>query len=577
MTMKKRRSHEWFYGRDELGFQHRGALRSIGIDMDAYKGQPIIGIANSWSEFNNCNLTLRDVAEEVKVGVREAGGIPIEFPTISLGEELMKPTAMLYRNLMAIEVEENLRSYPVDGVVLLCNCDKTVPAQLMGAASANLPAIQLNGGPKPAGVWQGKRLGSGTDLWKLWDNVRSGSLPQASFHEIEKQLSCGPGACNVMGTASTMNAISEALGMMPAGFSTMPVGSPERAAGARHAGIRIVEMVDENLCPSDVMTREAFDNAISVLLALGGSTNAIIHLLAIAGRLGLNLTLDRFDTLSRDIPCVADVQPAGTHLIDEFHAAGGVPAVMTRIADHLNLAAVTLSGSSWSAVLSDVRVHNDTVIRPVDTAVALPPTLAILRGNLAPSGAVIKVAAASPGLLKHSGPALVFDSYDEMLRDIDDPALEVTADTVLVLRNAGPRGACGMPEWGMLPVPKKLQAAGVRDMVRISDARMSGTSFGTVVLHIAPEAAVGGPLALVQTGDRITLDVERRTLTLEVDPSTLETRAKSWKAPTSPHLRGYPRLYLDQVLQADEGCDLEFLRPRTKEALKFVPPLVGRS
>ena len=437
-------------------------------------------------------MTLRDLAEAVKQGVREAGGIPLEFPTISLGEELMKPTAMLYRNLMAMEIEENLRSYPVDGVILLCNCDKTVPAQLMGAASANLPAIQLNGGPKDAGVWQGKRLGSGTDLWKLWDNVRGGSLPQASFHEIEKQLSCGPGACNVMGTASTMNAISEALGMMPAGFSSMSVGSSERTAGAREAGVRIVGMVGENLRPSDVMTQEAFDNAICVLLALGGSTNAIIHLLAIAGRLGVDLTLDRFDTLSRNIPCIADVQPAGKHLIDEFHEAGGVPAVMNRISNFLNLGSITLSGQPGTEVLSRFSVQDETVIRLIDSAVAVPPTLAVLRGNLAPSGAVLKVAAASSRLLKHSGPALVFDNYEDMLTRIDDPDLDVTAETVLVLRNAGPRGACGMPEWGMLPIPKKLQAAGVRDMVRMSDARMSGTSFGTVVLHIAPEAAVGG-------------------------------------------------------------------------------------
>jgi dihydroxy-acid dehydratase len=407
--------------------------------------------------------------------------------------------------------------------------------------------------------------------------VRAGSLPTQDFHEIEKQLSCGPGACNVMGTASTMNAVSEALGMMPPGFSTLPVADPVRMARAEAAGERIVALVRQDVRPSALMTTAAFDNAVRVLLALGGSTNAVIHLLAIAGRLRVPLTLDRFDELSREVPCVADVQPAGRALIDELHAAGGIPAVMKRIEPWLDLGATTVVGKSWREVLADVGEPAGAVVRSPEQPVAAAPTLAIVRGSLAPAGAVIKVAAASPALLRHRGRAVVFDSYDELLARIDDPRLEITADDVLVLRNAGPRGACGMPEWGMLPIPKRLQQQGVRDMLRISDARMSGTSFGTVVLHVAPEAAVGGPLALVQTGDVIELDVDGRRLDLHVAEAELTERRARWQPPASPHLRGWPRLYLDQVLQADEGCDLEFLRPRSAEAARFVPPVVGRS
>lgn len=575
--MKKLRSHEWFMGRDELGFQHRGALRSLGLDMDGYVGQPVIGIANSWSELNNCNFSLRDVAEQVKEGVRKAGGIPLEFPTISLGEDLMKPTAMMYRNLMAMEVEENLRAYPVDGVVLLCNCDKTIPAQLMGAASANLPALQLNAGPKKAGVWQGKTLGSGTDLWKLWDDVRAGTLPAASFHEIEKALSCGPGACNVMGTAHTMSALSEALGMMPAGASTAPVDAEERRCANVWAGQRIVEMVHEDLRPRAILTAAAFDNAIRVLLATGGSTNAVVHLLAIAGRVGVPLTLERFARLSADIPCLVDVQPSGQHLIADFHRAGGVPGLLKRIERWLDGDAITLTGTRWTAQLENVRAQDESVIRPLTNPVAPAPTLAVVKGNLAPSGAIIKLSAASPALARHKGPAIVFRNYADMLARIDDPALPVTPESVLVLQNAGPRGAPGMPEWGMIPVPRKLQVAGVRDMVRLSDARMSGTSFGTVVLHVAPESAVGGPLAFVRDGDLVELDAVAGSLTLHVEESELERRRSVWQPSLTTHLRGYPRLFLEQVLQADEGCDFEFLRPRSPEALEFKGPVVGRS
>ncbi len=571
------RSHEWLLGRDELGFQHRGALRQLGLDMDRYAGEPVIGIASSWSELNACDASLRMVAEAVKAGVRNAGAIPLEFPTISLGEELMKPTAMMYRNLMAMEVEENLRAYPLDAVVLLGNCDKTIPAQLMGAASADLPAIQLNGGPRAAGSFRGRRLGSGTDLWRLWDEVRGGRLSEVEFAEVEKALACGPGACNVMGTASTMGALAEALGMMPAGASTAAINDPARYAAATAAGERIVTMVGEDLRPSRILTAGAFDNAIRVLLGLGGSTNAVLHLLALAGRVGVRLTLDRFDALSAEVPCLADVQPSGSGLVEDLHAAGGVPALMKRIAGRLDLDALTVSGRPWRERLATQPEPTGETIRPLDRPVAPAPTLTVLRGSLVPGGAILKASAASRELLRHEGPAVVFDGYADMLGRIDQPGLDVTPASVLVLRNAGPKGGPGMPEWGMVPIPKKLQQAGVRDMVRVSDARMSGTGYGTCVLHAAPESAVGGPLAFVRTGDRIALDVGSRRLDLLVPSEELGRRRAEWRPGAGPHLRGYPRLYLEQVLQADEGCDFEFLRPRSEEARRFVWPVVGRS
>jgi dihydroxy-acid dehydratase len=573
----KLRSHDWFYGRGELSWQHRSALRSMGIDMDAYHGQPIIGIANSWSELNNCNMSLRELAAEVKAGVREAGGIPLEFHTISLGEELMKPSAMLYRNLMSMDLEEILRANPIDGVVMLCNCDKTVPAQLMGAASADLPAIQLNGGPKIAGMWKGRKLGSGTDLWKFADQLRMGEITEEDFKAIEKCLSCSVGACNVMGTASTMNAMSEALGMMPPGSSTLAVDDPRRPQLARAAGRRIVAMIEEDLRPSRLMTAASFDNAVRVLMALGGSTNAIIHLIAIAGRLNIDLLLSRFDTISREVPCLANTQPSGEYLIDGFHDAGGVPAIMKRIEGLLDTRSRTMTGSSWKEILAEITVHDDDIILPFEKPLHRPPTIAILRGNLAPDGAAIKVSAASPRLLRHTGPALVFRSYEEMLARIDDPELPVWEDSVLVLTNAGPKGVPGMPEWGMIPVPKKLQLKGIRDVVRVSDSRMSGTSYGTVVLHVAPEAAIGGPLAFVRDGDSISLDVEARRLEIGVEVRAMEQRKADWRPPECRHLRGYPRLYYDEVLQAPEGCDFRFLRPRDAASAVFIPPVVGRS
>jgi dihydroxy-acid dehydratase len=571
------RSHQWFWGANETGLLHKGALRSSGINMDNYTGQPIIGIANTWGELNNCNMSLRAVAEEVKKGIWEAGGIPVEFPVMTLGEELMKPTAGLYRNLLSMDVEENLRSYPIDGVVLLGNCDKTVPGLLMGAISANLPTIQLNAGPKKVGVHKGKRLGSGTDLWKYWDELRTGKIDNNEWEEIGIALSCGYGSCNTMGTASTMNGLLEALGIMPLGLSTLPVDSEKRFIISREAGKRIVEMVHEDLKPSDILTPQAFKNAVTVCMALGGSTNAIIHLTALAGRLNISLYPDVFNDAGNMVPCIANVQPAGANLIDEFDTAGGVPAVMKQLKSLIDLEAKTYIGKTLATALSASIVSDENVIRTLETPVTNAPTLAILTGNLAPRGAVIKVAAASADLLKHTGLACVFDNYEDMLNRIDDDALPVDASTVLVLRNAGPKAVPGMPEWGMIPIPGILRKQGISDMVRISDARMSGTSFGTVILHVVPEAAIGGMLAFIKTGDKITLDVSKRLLTVDISNEELANRQAEWRAPVSKHKRGYPNLFIREVLQADQGCDLDFLRPKNDNELPFIEPIVGRS
>lgn len=574
---KDLRSHKWFWSGNETGLLHKGALRASGIDMDGYTGQPVIGIANTWGELNNCNMSLRVVAEEVKKGIREAGGIPLEFPVITLGEELMKPTAGLYRNLLSIDVEENLRSYPIDGVVLLGNCDKTVPGLLMGAISANFPTIQLNAGPKKVGVHKGQRLGSGTDLWKYWDELRTGNITKEEWEEIGKALTCGFGACNTMGTSSTMNGILEALGIMPPGLSTLPVDSDKRYALSREAGKRIVAMVYEDLKPSDILTLSAFKNAVAVCMALGGSTNAILHLTAIAGRLNISLYPDIFNEIGSKVPCIANVQPSGTNLIDEFNEAGGVPAVMKQLGNLVDGDVITHSGKKLKSELEKAEVLNNNIIKTINNPVVAAPTLAILSGNLAPKGAVIKVAAASPGLLQHTGPAFIFDSYEEMLKGVEDENLPVEASTVLILRNAGPKAVPGMPEWGMIPIPKKLRIQGVKDMVRISDARMSGTSFGTVILHVVPEAAIGGPLAFVKNGDRIIVDVPARKICLEISDEEMGKRKNGWHPPVSEHKRGYPKLYIREVLQADEGCDFDFLKPKSDNDLLFIEPIVGRS
>jgi len=571
------RSARWFAGGNDLAFQHRAALRSMGIDPDAYAGRPVIGIANSWSELNNCNTNLRELADAVKRGVLAAGGLPLEFPSISLGEEFMKPSAMLYRNLMSMDVEETLRSNPIDGVVLLCNCDKTTPAQLMAAASADLPAIQLNGGPRAVGHWRGQAVGSGTDLWRYWDEVRAGRITRDDFNELEACIACSAGACNTMGTASTMTALSEALGMMLPGVSSIPASDSRRIAAAEATGRRIVELVAENLRPSQILTAQAFDNAVRTLLALGGSTNAVIHLIAIAGRRNIALTLERFDELARQTPFLVNLSPSGKYHMDAFHAAGGVPAVLHELRDLLHLDCRTVSGFSLGETISRAKSRDRDVILPREAPLSPEGSLAVLRGNLAPAGAVIKTSAASPALFRHRGGAIVFEDYDDMLARVNDPALPVDAASVLVLKNAGPKGVPGFPEWGMIPVPTKLLEQGVTDVVRISDSRMSGTSFGTVVLHVSPESAAGGTLALVENGDWIALDVDARSLTLEVDPAELERRRARWKPAGSPHRRGYPRLYIDHVLQAHEGADFDFLRPRGPDDLDFIEPVVGRS
>jgi L-arabonate dehydrase len=559
--MKNIRSREWFQAPEYYGFGRRAWLRSEGFPADIFDGKPVIGICNSWSELNNCNAHLRDVAAAVKRGVWAAGGVPLEFPTISLGEMFMKPTTMMYRNLMAMDVEECIRANPLDAVVLLCGCDKTTPAQLMGAASADIPAIVVPGGPMLAGQWRGQRLGSGTDGKKLFDQYRTGRITEEEWCEIEGCIARTAGHCTVMGTASTMTSLAEALGMTLPGSANIPAPDSRRMAMAELSGRAAVEMIEPGRKPSRILTREAFENAISVLMALGGSTNAVVHLIAIAGRLGIRLTLDDFDRISRRTACIVDVQPSGKHLMEDLFHAGGVPAVMNRIEDLLHTGCETVNGKTVAENIRAATPFGEDVIRTRDRAVYPEGGIAVLYGNLAPNGAVIKQSAASPELLRHRGRAYVFETRAEMLAEIDRDDLPVDRDTILVMRNCGPKGAPGFPEWGHIPMPRKLLNEGVQDMVRISDARMSGTSYGTVVLHIAPESAVGGPLALVKKGDEILLDVANRKLDVLVAREELEARARLFTSPARHYDRGYGRLFLDHVTQADRGCDFDFLAP----------------
>jgi dihydroxy-acid dehydratase len=571
------RSARWFDRDDEMGLRHRAVLGAIGYDVSQIVGKPIIGICNPVSEFNQCEIGFRELAPAIKRGVIEAGGIPLEFPTMALGADLLKPADMLYRNLAAMDIEESMRGYPMDGVVLLANCDKTTPAQLMAAASADIPAIQFNAGPKAVGYFRNEPISTGTDLWRFWDEYRAGKMSSGEWRQFEACLSCSSGACNEMGTTSTMTAISEALGMMPAGVSTIPANDSRRLVAASAVGRRIVEMVREELRPSAILTRLAFENAIRLLAAIGGSTNAIIHLVAIAGRRGIDLPLSLFDELSRDTPLVANLKPSGRYLLAHFHQAGGVPAALKQIRSLLHLECMTVSGQTLSKVVAQAQCYDPDVIRSPEMALHSGGALVALTGNLVPAGAILKVSAATPGLLEHTGPAVVFEGYEEMLARIDRDDLEVARESVLIMRNTGPKGAPGMPEWGQIPIPKKLLKQGVRDMVRISDARMSGTSYGTVVLHAAPESAVGGPLAAVRDGDLVRLSVAERRLDVLIADAELQRRLSQWTPLATLHLRGYPRLYMDHVLQADQGCDFDFLRPQSAEALPFVEPLVGRS
>ncbi|MBI3684035.1 MAG: dihydroxy-acid dehydratase [Acidobacteria bacterium] len=556
---KKLRSAEWFDTPGYYGFSRKAWLRSEGFGRHIFDGKPLIGVCNSWSELNNCNAHLRQVAEAVKRGVWAAGGVPLEFPTISLGEMFLRPTSMLLRNLMAMDVEESVRGYPMDGVVLLCGCDKTTPAQLMGAASADIPAIMVTGGPMLSGQWRDRKIGAGTDGRKLFDLFRQGKLTEEEWCEIEGCIARSAGHCTVMGTASTMASLAEALGMTLPGCAAIPAPDSRRLEIAEHSGRRIVEMVSEDLRPSRILTLAAFRNAVRVDMAIGGSTNAVVHLLAIARRVQVPLTLDDFDRLSRSTPCLVNVKPSGEYLMEEFHAAGGVPAVMRRILPLLDGECLTVTGRSIRENVEQAECWNDAVIRPVENALSAEGGTAILRGNLAPDGAVIKQTAASPHLLRRRGRAYVFENYAEMQRQIDDPGLPVDENSVLVMKNCGPKGAPGFPEWGHIPLPRVLLERGVEDVVRISDARMSGTSFGTVVLHVAPESAVGGPLAAVRTGDEITLDVPARSLHLHVAEDELGRRLAAFEPPPPHYTRGYGKLFLDHVTQANLGCDFDFL------------------
>lgn len=555
----KLRSEKWFGPETDTGFQHRAALRSMGFTRSSFAGRPVIGICNSWSELNNCNVHLRVVADAVKRGVLAAGGLPLEFMTISLGEELTMPTTMLYRNLMAMDVEEMIRSNPIDGVVLLCGCDKTTPAQLMGAASMDVPAIMQPVGPMLSGRWRGQEIGSGTDLWKFWDERRSGKLSEREWEELESCYSRSPGTCNTMGTASTMTGLAEVLGMMLPNGASIPAADSRRLASAEATGRRIVKMVEEDLRPSKILTEAAFENAVRALAALGGSTNAVIHLIAIAGRRGIRLPLDLFDRLARSTPVIANLQPIGTYLMEDLFYAGGFQAVIKEMLPLLHRDALTATGKTIEQNSADAQCNNPDVIRPLDRPVRPEASLAVLYGNLAPHGAIIKASAASPSLLQHSGRAIVFDSYEEMLEKVEDPDLDVDESCTLVLRNAGPIGGPGMPEWGMIPLPTKLLKRGVKDMVRVSDARMSGTSFGTVVLHVSPESAKGGPLAALRTGDTVCLDVPNRRIDVLISDSELKKRMEDWKPAPRRFSRGYYTVFLDHVLQAHEGCDFDFL------------------
>jgi dihydroxy-acid dehydratase len=558
---RKLRSSAWFGGDGKNAFMHRSWMKNEGHPADVFDGRPVIGICNSWSELTPCNAHLREIAEHVKRGVYEAGGLPLEFPVMSLGESNLRPTAMLFRNLASMDVEESIRANPIDGVVLLVGCDKTTPALLMGAATCDLPAIAVSGGPMLSGDFRGQRIGSGTHVWRFDADVKAGRMSMADFLAAEQGQSRSAGSCMTMGTASTMASMAEALGIaMPENAATPAVDSRRRVI-AHMAGRRIVELVNDDVRMSHILTRAAFENAIRVNGAIGGSTNAVIHLIAVAGRLGVDLSLDDWDRLGRDIPTIVDLMPSGRFLMEDFCYAGGLRAVMRALAekDLLHLGAMTVSGKTVGELCAEATNFNPEVIRSFDNPLTPQGGMAILRGNLAPDGAVLKPSAASPHLMQHRGRAVVFEDIEDYHRRVDDVNLDIDASCVMVLKNCGPRGYPGMAEVGNMALPAKLLQQGVSDMVRISDARMSGTAYGTVVLHVAPEAAVGGPLALVRNGDMIELDVPGRRLHLDVSAAELEARRRLWTAPAPKADGGYQRLYVEHVLQADRGCDLDFL------------------
>ncbi|MCQ4160622.1 dihydroxy-acid dehydratase [Roseomonas sp. GC11] len=559
------RSQAWFGRQDKMGFYYRSFLKNRGIPQDQFEGKPVIGICNTWSELNPCNSHFRTIAEHVRYGILEAGGFPLEFPVSSLGEVTMRPTAMLYRNLAAMDVEEAIRAHPLDGVVLLMGCDKTTPALLMGAASADLPTIGVSGGPQLRGVYRGQMIGSGTNIISMSEQLRAGEITLDEFHEAEAAMNRSSGHCMTMGTASTMASMVEALGVGLPQNAAIPAADARRNELARMAGRRIVRMVEEDLVLSRFLTRAAFENAIRTLAAIGGSTNAVVHLLAIARRVGIELTLADFDDLGRGVHCVVDLMPSGRFLMEDFYYAGGLPVVLRALGEAglLHKDAETVNGRSIWQNVQDAECWNREVITPLETPFKPESGMAILRGNLAPDGAVIKPSAASPELMKHTGRAVVFETIEDLHARKDDDDLDIDASCIMVLKNCGPKGYPGMAEVGNMPIPKKLLRQGVRDMIRISDARMSGTAYGTVVLHVAPEAAAGGPLALVRDGDLITLDVAERRLHLHVEAAELAARRAAWVPPAPAADRGYVKMYIDHVQQADQGADLDFLVGRS--------------
>ncbi len=575
MTRKKPeelRSHRWYGVKDLRSFGHRSRTAQMGYHRSDYAGKPVIAIINTWSDINPCHSHFKQRVEEVKRGVWQAGGFPVEMPAMSLSEPFQKPTTMLYRNLLAMETEELLRSYPADGCVLMGGCDKTTPALVMGALSMNLPSIFVPAGPMLRGDYKGAALGSGSDTWKYWAELRAGNISEQDWQDVEDGIARSPGHCMTMGTASTMTSAVEVLGLTLPGAASIPAPDSRHAQMASLSGKHVVEMVWQDIKPLDFLTPASFDNAVTTVLALGGSTNAIVHLIAMAKRAGIGLTLDRFDQLARRTPVLANLRPGGKFLMEDFFYAGGLRAFLTRLTDLLDLSQNTCVGKTLGDNIAGAVVHNDEVILPRDKPLLPNDGLAILHGNLAPDGAVIKPAAMEAHLRQHTGPALVFKDYQDMAERIDDPDLDVDKNSVLVLQSAGPQGAPGMPEWGQLPIPQKLLKQGVRDMLRISDARMSGTSYGACVLHVTPESHIGGPLALVRDGDMIQIDVQARRLDLLIGVAELAQRRAAWQAPSVKFTRGYGKLYLKHIQQADKGCDFDFLEPDDESARQHLPP-----
>ncbi|WP_404406523.1 L-arabinonate dehydratase [Pelagibacterium halotolerans] len=566
---RKLRSQEWYGGDSRDNIYHRSWMKNQGLPADLFDGRPVIGICNTWSELTPCNAHLRDLAQRVKNGVYEAGGLPVEFPVFSTGESSLRPSAMMYRNLAAMDVEEALRANPVDGVVLMVGCDKTTPALLMGASSVDIPAIVVTGGPMLNGWFRGERVGSGTALWQMSEAIKAGEMTREDFLEAEQAMSRSPGSCNTMGTASTMASMAEALGMALSGNAAIPAVDSRRRVMAQLTGRRIVDMVKDDLKPSDILTRKAFENAIRTNGAIGGSTNAVIHLLALAGRVGVDLSLDDWDMLGRDVATIVDLMPSGRFLMEEFFYAGGLPVVLKSLLDggKLHGDALTVSGKTMAEEVSEVKNWNEEVIRPVDKALTEHGGIAVLKGNLAPNGAVLKPSAASPHLMQHRGRAVVFEDIDDYKARINDESLDIDENCIMVMKNCGPKGYPGMAEVGNMGLPPKVLRKGIKDMIRISDARMSGTAYGTVILHTSPEAAVGGPLAVVQTGDMIEVDVENRRLHLDVSEEEIARRLKEWKPLPDQPTSGYAKLFLDHVQQAHTGADFDFLKGKRGKAV----------